>query len=158
MTAVSITRRRYRGALLAVAITMLIALCASSAAHAQFNCGPCNYNATYRLVIDSMPVALGFVSPTVDLTDVGTGTTLSYTHSGLTQGSIVNQQFNPSNPGHQYEVTDVSLTYCTNHVIFQVSCTNLTNPYVDCIPVTCNGNSYCIKFKFELISSPSGEK
>jgi hypothetical protein len=159
MTALSIIQRRCRGAVIALTMIALMAIWGSNQAHAQFNCGPCNNDATYRVVIDAWPVALGFAAVQVDFTDRGTGTGLNHIHTNLVQGSVVNQQFNPSNPGHTYDITDVTLTYCSNHVIFQIPCDNLSypNPHVECVTASCNGSTYCIKFKFQpaVPQSPS---
>jgi hypothetical protein len=138
--------RRPATAILAIAALILMAAIGSPRAQAQ--CGPYDGDSSYTVsVASTWPVALGLVGVSVNIEDAATGTPTTYNHTNMTAGSSIRQKFNASNPTRGYNILTVTLTYCTDHVIFQVYCFE-PGPVTYCAPIVCNGNSYCVKITY----------
>ncbi len=142
------------------AIIVLMGMFWPGMASAQYNCGPCLGNQTYRVTVSSTwPIPLGGVTPTVHVEDAVTGTVITYVHSYMTPGSTVTQTFYASNPSRPYTIADVGLTFCSGQILLPVTCTNYPpgSPYIYCFSTMCNGKYYCIKITFSPGTGGAGQ-
>ena len=139
--------RRLAATLLAFATFVVMALATASTATAQ-NCGPCAGSSVYKLEVINWPAALGFASASVDVTDRGTGSSTTYSHQFLSAGSSTTQKFSATNPTHNYDLTTVTLSYCSDHIIYQVYCYDNGGPVTQCFPIICQNNAYCVQITY----------
>lgn len=149
--------RHVAAALLAIATFIVMAALAPTGVQAQ-PCGNFRGDSSYQVkVSSSWPIALGLVGVSVNVEDAATGSVSTYNHTGMTAGSTSSHKFNVSNPSRTYSLSTVTLTYCTDHVFFQVPCyANGGNPIVYCAPIICNNNSYCVQITYSNQISGSG--
>jgi len=145
MKTLSMTHRQAAAVCMAM-ITAVLLFCSNTA---SAGCGPCAGNSTYRITVGTWPVGMGFLGTTVGVEDQTTGVRTTQTQSMLGAGSVVSQQFSTSFPSRMFDLSDITLTFCSNsQVIYQVPCDTHRDTVIHCFPVLCNGVYYCVKIQF----------
>jgi|GEM_PF-1798229 len=145
-------RRHCTTGLFLAAIALLIAVLSPGTVSAQYNCGACTGSQTYTLTVGAWPASLGSFGVKVGVINQGTAVRTSYTHSGLSSGSSVTQQFNTSFPSQPYDLADIEISFCSATQTFVgISCDSYyePNPLTYCYQITCNGLHYCLKVEFK---------